>query len=166
MSYPRNVCAVAIAAVASAALSPSAVAEENNPCPCQAIGGGAPESLGDREGHSISVSQVSCRIDSGPLSGGVLTGSSIWEWDGPDAVELIGSGVIRKPGATAAYQESGGKLALTMADGKVTGWTATGRFTFVMATGSAASMASKSFIFSASQATCPAGQFASGLKPE
>jgi hypothetical protein len=37
---------------------------------------------------------------------------------------VLGNGVIRKPDATAVYQEKEGKIALTMADGKVTGWAA------------------------------------------
>ena len=58
------------------------------------------------------------------MSGGVSTGTIIWEWDGTNAVLLSESGVIRKPGSTLAYRGTEGKLALTMADGKVTGFTA------------------------------------------
>ena len=53
------------------------------------------------------------------MSGAVLTGTTIWEWNGPNAVLLSSNGVIRKPGATVVYQNTGGTLALTMADGKV-----------------------------------------------
>ena len=34
------------------------------------------------------------------MSGGVVTGSSIWEWDGTNAVLLSANSVERKPGAT------------------------------------------------------------------
>jgi hypothetical protein len=159
-------CAVATAAIALGAFAPSAFAQETTvTATCQAVGGGAPEPLGDREGHSISVGQVSCRVDDGLMSGGVLSGTDIWEWDSPNAVMLSNSGVIRKPGTTVVYVETAGKLALTMADGKVTGWTASGRATYAMATGSAASLAGKSFTYTA-KPTGPAGQFTSESKKE
>ena len=52
-----------VAAIAFAALAPGAVAQESTSTyACQDVGGGAPEPLGDREGHSILVAQVSCRV--------------------------------------------------------------------------------------------------------
>ena len=41
------------------------------------------------------------------------------------------------------YRDSDGKLALTMADGKVTGFTASGKGQAILATGSAASLGGK-----------------------
>ena len=134
-------------AIAFAAFAPNAVAQDNTITgTCQAVGAnGAPEPLGDRDGHGISVGQISCHIDSGPMKDGIVTGTFIWQWDGPNATLVSEHGVIRKPGATVVYVETQGKLALTMADGKVTGWTASSRGTDVVATGSAASMAGKSY---------------------
>ena len=77
------------------------------------------------------------------MSGGVSTGKIIWEWDGTNAVLLSDSGVIRKPGSTLVYFGTEGKLALTMADGKVTGATAALKGQQQLATGSAASLAGK-----------------------
>ena len=115
------------AAIALMAVAPSAVAQEStSTLACQDVGVSAPEPLGDREGHSILTSQTSCRVDLGPVSGGVSTGTDIWEWNGPKAVLLSSSGVVRKPGATVVYLSTAGTLALTMTDGKVTGWTASG----------------------------------------
>ncbi len=153
------------AAIALMAVAPSAVAQEStSTLACQDVGVSAPEPLGDREGHSILTSQTSCRVDSGPVSGGVSTGTDIWEWNGPKAVLLSSSGVVRKPGATVVYLSTAGTLALTMTDGKVTGWTASGRGTYPVATGSAASLAGKSFTFTA-KPTGP-GQFAAEFKTE
>src|SRR6516162_163549 len=106
-------------AIAFAAFAPNAVAQDNTITgTCQAVGAnGAPEPLGDRDGHGISVGQISCHIDSGPLKDGIATGTYIWEWDGPNATLVSEHGVIRKPGATVVYVETQGKLALTMADG-------------------------------------------------
>jgi hypothetical protein len=154
-----------VTALAFAAFAPGAVAQEDtNKETCQAVGASALEPLGDREGHSISISQISCRVDSGPMSGGVLTGTSIWEWNGPNAVLGSGNGVMRKAGATVVYVQTAGKLAVTMADGKITGSNASGRGTFAVATGSLASLAGKSYTFS-TKSTGP-GQFTAENKPD
>ena len=90
---------VASAAV-FAAFALSAVAEETTSVwTCQSIGGGGIEPVGDREGHAILVSKGGCRIDGGPLSGGVSTDVSVWEWNGPKAVRLSVTGVVRKSDA-------------------------------------------------------------------
>lgn len=151
-------------ALAFAAFAPAAVAQDAT-MTCQDIGADAPlEPLGDREGHAISIAQFSCRVDSGPMSGGVMTGTGIWEWNGPNAVLVSQLGAIRKPGGTVAFVDTRGTLALTMADGKVTGWASEGRVTFPVATGSAASLAGKSGIWKA-KPTGPA-QFAIEEKME
>ena len=143
-----SICGIATALIALSATAPSAVAQENTAAlTCQAIGwgDGPPEPLGDREGHGITVGEYSCRVNSGPQSGGVSTGTIIWEWDGTNAVELSESGVIRKPGSTLVYRGTEGKLALTMADGKVTGATASLKGQQQVGTGSAASLAGKPY---------------------
>jgi hypothetical protein len=153
-------------AIAFAAFVPNAVAQEiTTTGTCQAVGAnGAPEPLGDREGHGISIAPYSCHVDSGPAKDGIVTGTGIWEWDGPNAVLVSQHGVIRKPGATVVYVETQGKLALTMADGKVTGWAASVKGTYVAATGSAASMAGKPYTVTA-KPTGP-GQFTFEAKTE
>ena len=155
-----------VTAIAFAAFAPAAVAQEiTSTGTCQAVGlNGAPEPLGDREGHGISVGQISCHIDSGPMKDGIVTGTDILEWDGPNAVLVSEHGVVRKPGATLVYVETQGKIALTMADGKVTGWTAWAKGTNVVATGSAASLAGKSYTTMA-KPTGP-GQFTFEAKTE
>jgi hypothetical protein len=131
-------------AIAFAAFAPDAVAQEiTSTFTYQDVGSGAPEPLGDREGHTITVGQYSCRVDSGPMSGGIVTGTDVWEWDGPNAVQRSNSGVTRKPGATVVWAGTAGKLMLTTTDGKVTGFTASGQGANVVATGSAASLAGK-----------------------
>jgi hypothetical protein len=133
-------------AFALAAFGPSASAQEVAISSCQNFGGGPPEPLGDREGHSIQISQVSCRVESGPLKGGVLSGMDIFEWNGTNADQIAANGVIRSPEGTAVYEEKGGKLALTMTDGKVTGFTFTGAVgTYLMGSGSAAGLTGKSW---------------------
>jgi len=103
---------------------------------CQDVGNSSHEPLGDREGHAIEVNQYSCRVESGAWVGGVMTGTVIWEWDGPKATELSNSGVTHGPGGTVAYKGNGGEITLTTADGKVTGFTASGKGTNLLVTGS------------------------------
>jgi len=57
---------------------------------------------------------------------------------------LLESGVIRKPGAIATFELTEGKLALTMTDGKVTGFTASGKGRWPTATGTGSSTARRS----------------------
>jgi len=124
---------------------------------CRNVGVGPLEPVGDREGHSISVTAYSCSVDSGPLAGGVVTGSNVWEWDAPDGVLRSSIDVVRKPGAIAVYQESDAKTTAIITDGKVTGRTTRGGGTWVVASGSAASLAGKSTTWTAKHTG--AGQF-------
>jgi hypothetical protein len=139
---------LAAAVLAFAGFAPSAVAQNVRVLTCQDVGGGPPEPLGDREGHMIRVQQGSCRAD-GAYAGGVSTDEGIWEWDGSKAVELSGSGIVRKPGSTLAWKETEGNLALTITDGKVTGWTASGRGVNTLATGVWAKLAGKGYTWTA-----------------
>ena len=138
------------AALAFAAFAPGAVAQEVSKFSCQAVGAnGAPEPLGDREGHGITVITESCRNVGGAMDGALTTGQSIWEWDGANAKMLLESGVVRKPGAIATYEVTEGNLALTMTDGKVTGFTASGKGRWPTASGTAASLAGRSWSYKA-----------------
>jgi hypothetical protein len=82
----------------------------------------------------------------------------MWEWDGPKATQISNTGVARKPGATLAWKDAEAKLTLTMTDGKVTGWTGSGRGANLVATGGWASMAGKSYTWTA-KSLGPASQF-------
>lgn len=137
----RCVCGIAIA-IAFAAVAPSAFAQENSfTLTCQDVGFIAPEPLGDREGHLITVAENNCHVDLGPLSGGVLTGQYIYEWDKGNGVLISGSGVVRKPGSTVVFRDTEGTLSLVITDGKITGITGSGRGTFPLAVGAGASLA-------------------------
>lgn len=129
---------------------------------CTSVGYNPPEPLGDREGHAVAATQFSCRVDGGPWDKGVLTGSTIWEYDKTNAVALAGAGVTRKPGATSTYRNTEAKLALTMTDGKPTGFTGSGRGVYTMTTGSAAALAGKTYTFTF--ATSGPGQFVVDVK--
>jgi hypothetical protein len=147
MKYLLSVCGIAAAAFALAA-APGAAAQENDfAASCLFFGSHAAELLGDRPGHAIAVGQYSCRIDSGPLTDGVFSGTNIVEWDKANGVLISGAGILRKPGSMAAYQLTDERFVLTMTGGNATGLTATGRGRWALASGGAASFAGRSFTF-------------------
>ena len=146
-----KICGV-VAAVAFMAVAPSAVAEEATKNVCQYIGHDSPENLGDREGHGIVVVSSTCRVESGPLEGGVLTAQYVWEFDKTTGTLIFGGGVVRKPGATVVYQYTEGNWAVTMTDGKPTGIISSGKGRWPVASGSAASLAGKTFTWTSKAA--------------
>ena len=137
---------VAAVVILGAFAPSSAIAQElHNHIVCRNVGAFAPEQLGDREGHALSIGEVSCQVTEGPLTGGVVTETSMLEWDGPKAKELSDYGVGRKPGDTWAFQHTDGTLELTMTDGKPSGWTASGHGIVTLATGNLASLNGKKY---------------------
>jgi hypothetical protein len=159
---PRFRSCICIAASALVSVGAAAQSGTTAKLYCHTVGNGAPEALGDREGHAISAGQFTCRVEGGPGDGGVLTGISINEWDKGNSVVLSASGVTRKPGAVIAYQQIEGKASMAMADGKVTGMTGAGRGRYVLATGTAAAYAGRTYSYTFSM-TGP-GQFVVDVK--
>lgn len=155
-----------VAAIAFAAFAPGVVAQEVSfKLVCQEVGGaGDPEPAGDREGHMISVDHYSCRMEGGPMDGAVVTGGDITDWDKSNGTLVLGDAVVRKPGGFAAYQDAAGTVVLTIADGKVTGATGAGKVHWVVATGSAAPLAGKTFSYTFK--TTGAGQWEANATSE
>jgi hypothetical protein len=137
-----------VTAIAFAAFAPSAGAEELSfKLICQDVGAFSPEPVGDHEGHMMSVDRYSCRMETGPMSGAVVTGSDVTDWDKGVGVEVLGDAAVRKPGGFGVIQDTEGKIALTITDGKVIGFTGSGKVHWVVATGSAAPLAGKTFSY-------------------
>jgi len=66
-------------AIAFASFTPGAFAlEVTSTYTCQDVGTGAPEPLGDREGHTVTVAQCSCRVDSLSAARGQANRCSPW----------------------------------------------------------------------------------------
>ena len=79
-------CFGSLSAIAFALAAPSATAQElHGHQVCRIVGASAPEQLGDREGHALSIGQTSCQVTEGPLAGAVVTETSMLEWDAPKA---------------------------------------------------------------------------------
>lgn len=121
---------------------------------CNTHGPNWVEPVGDRDGHAVLVSEGNCVIQGGLLDGTVQTQQTIWEYDKGVGTMLSSHGVSRKPGAMAVFVNASGTQTLQMTDGRVTGWTATGKGKTPMASGAAASLAGKTYSWTA-RATGP-----------
>ncbi len=143
----KNFAAVSIALMLSAGAVGQTPGTDKSICTF--IGVNPQEQLNDRQGHAISISQFTCRAEGGLLDGAVMTGSQIYEWNGANAVGHAGYGVYRKPGATLIYVNDEMKNMLTMTDGKVTGFAASGRGHYALATGTVESLAGKTYTYTA-----------------
>jgi hypothetical protein len=118
---------------------------------CHNSGPHPTEAFGDRSGHAVQVIDSSCTMqgEGGPLDGTVLTQQSVWEYDKGASTLLSSHGVYRKPGTMAAYVSSAGTLSLEATEGKVTGWTASGKGRIAGASGSAAALSGKTYSWTA-----------------
>ena len=143
---PSAVCCAACLAIAASVSAPAAVAGEVSKALCQAVGPvSALEPLGDHEGHGITTYSISCRVESGPLAGGVSTMSGVLEWDKGTATVISGTDVVRLSDGVAVEGAVEGKITLTMVGGKVTGFTGAGKSRWQTAGGSAVALAGKTF---------------------
>jgi hypothetical protein len=141
------------AAIAIVTAAPAAKGEELAKFNCQAVGRvDTFEPAGDRDGHGILASAASCSAASGLLEGGLGTVQGIWEWDKTTGALLTEGGLIRKPDAIVVFQMTEGKIDLTIAEGKVTGFTATGKGRLPFASGGMAAIAGKTFTWTSKSA--------------
>ena len=137
-------CLGGLPAIALALGAGSAAGQElHNHDICHRVAFLPPDPLGDREGHALGITQDNCETVEGVGKGAVWNNYSMWEWDGTKAKELAGYGVARKAGATTTFRDVDGTLELTLTDGKVTGWTASGNSVVTMGTGDWASFNGK-----------------------
>jgi hypothetical protein len=141
-------CAILVASMGSETVFAQATATSAR-VTCNNIGGSAPEPVGDRDGHTLQVAEASCTVQGGPLDGAVLTQNTLWEYDKGVGNMISSHGVYRKPGAMAIYVNSAGTINLVMTEGKVTGWTASGKGRYAMASGSAVSLSGKTYSWTA-----------------
>jgi len=130
-------CIGGLSAIALSLAAPSAKAQEIGREICREVGHTAFEPLGDRQGHAISHSEVSCKTKDGLTAGAVRTESSLFEWDGATGTLVSSYGVDRGPGGgVMAFQDVDAKIDLTMtAGGRPIGWTGSGHSIVTLASG-------------------------------
>lgn len=135
-----SVIALSLVALSSSAPAQTAVIFRST---CQDVGMSGRDALGD--GRSISVGQYSCKVEGGIADGSLQAGMVIWEWDKTNAVMQAGNGVIRRPGSLAVYQNTEGKVSVTVVDGKMTGFSGNSKGVYKTATGGMSALAGKSW---------------------
>lgn len=145
----KTICGVVVVALATAAASALAQTPITGKAYCVSVGMSPMEPIGDRAGHALQVATYSCRSEGGPMDGGVMTGSNIYEWDGGKAVLLSATGVGRKPGSILSFLATEGTTTLIMTEGKVTGFTGLGKGIVKFASGSAAVLNGKTYSYTA-----------------
>jgi hypothetical protein len=133
---------------------------------CQAFGVSTREELADRQGHALTAGSTSCRVEGGPMNGGITTISTASEVDGDGTKMLVTHAITRKPGSIVVTVGEVGKSTLVRgADGKVTGTTGSGSGRYVIAIGDGASLSGRKYTYTV---TTTAGQavYAVDVKPE
>jgi hypothetical protein len=144
MSLKEDAMKYRLGAAASLLLVFSGTAMADNVFNCQDVGLTSPEPVGDQNGHVLIIDNFSCRVEDGPMAGGVMTGTVAWDLTKGKGTLLSGTGVIRKPGSLVIYKDLDGALNLTINEkGEVTGGGASGTATWVFATGDAAPLKGK-----------------------
>jgi hypothetical protein len=148
MPHIPNLISVVLLVGGIFVIPPTAYADPNrSKSICQSVDDGAPQPIGDREGHMMAVYAVTCRVVEGEPSGGVSSGRVIIEWDKSHASLIAGGGVMRSPGSLSVFQNIEEHGDATVADGKVTGFASSGRGKVIWASGAAASAVGKSYSY-------------------
>ena len=131
---------------------------------CYSAGSNAVEPVGDRPGHAFETGDYTCNVVGGPMDGAVETGTYVWEWDKTAISALVNTGIDRKPGGMVVYQDSEGKATAILSDGKVTGFTGSGRGKILSSAGVAANWSGRSYSYTFQSTGF--NQFAVGIRIE
>ena len=143
-----NLSAVVLLVGGIFAITPTAYADPNrSKSICQSVDDGAPQQIGNREGHMLAIYNVTCRVVEGQPSGGVSSGKVIIEWDKTHAKLIAGGGVLRSPGGMSVFQNLEESGDATVADGKVTGFASSGRGKIIWAAGAASGAVGTSYSY-------------------
>ncbi len=110
---------------------------------CSIIGPIGLEPIGDRDGHLLRSYDYSCVGTDGLFKGGVSTGVSISEMDGPKVTFLLTGAVHRAAGGLAVGETLEGSGSTVIQDGKPARATASGTVIFKFASGTLASLSGK-----------------------
>jgi hypothetical protein len=148
MPYLPNIIGATVLVSGIFAIGPTAFADQSrSKAICHNVDEGAPQPIGDREGHMMAIYDVTCSVVEGQPSGGVSSGKVIVEWDKTHATLIAGGGVMRSPGSIVVFQNTEEMGDATVADGKVTGFASSGRGKIIWSTGVDAPSVGKSYSY-------------------
>lgn len=114
---------------------------------CRSVGETAIEPVGDHDGHAVSIGAYTCTIEGGPLDGGVVEGSVVYEWEAGSGVLLTGHGVARRPGAVYVSENTSGRVRLRVIDGKAGGLEGAGTGVYRLAAGAASALSGRRYAY-------------------
>lgn len=124
---------------------PSTAADIRYHSDCRIVETGKLKQFGN-QGQNAEITHFKCRITGGLLDGFAVTGTNIWEPDQRGGRTLLGSLAIgQKTGSTIVYEVHQGTRKRRTTRGRLVGWESTSLGSYRLATGSAASLAGKTF---------------------
>ena len=139
----RLIASILISTIWLIGTSELASAETIGRTACTIIGPIGLEPIGDRDGHLLRSYDYSCVGVDGLFKGGVSTGVSISEMDGPKVTFLLTGAVHRSAGGLAVGETLEGTGSTVTQDGKPARATASGTVIFKFASGTLASLSGK-----------------------
>jgi hypothetical protein len=139
----RIIVTVVCSTIGLISTSGFAVAENIGRFDCSVVGPVSQDPIGDKDGHRLVTVQYSCLGVEGMLKGGLYSGSSTSEWDGPKGTYFTGGGIIRAAEGLAVTQLTEGTGAAIMKDGKAAGNEASGKGLIKFASGTLAALSGK-----------------------
>ncbi len=145
----RSVRIASLALLAGCASAQSQVPPQSWTAECRNIGPTVMEPIADRPGHAIHRSEFVCVNRGGPMDGGEGLGSNTWVWEPGKAAAVSGDAIYRRPGAIAVLRTVESQLATQMQDGRLVGWTSTGRLAVASAHGAWSGESGKGYRYTA-----------------
>jgi hypothetical protein len=139
----RLIASILLSTIGLISTNESASAETIGRLECNILGAVGLEPIGDRDGHLLRSYDYSCVGVDGLFKGGVSTGISVSEVDGPKVTFLLGAAVYRTTGGTAVGQMLDATGSSVMQEGRPTRGTASGKIMFKFASGTMAAISGK-----------------------
>lgn len=145
----RMIASILLSTIGLVSGSGFASAETVGRFECNIVGAIGLEPIGDHEGHLLRSYDFVCEGVDGPFKGGVLTGLSVSEIDGPQVTFHLLDGVYRTAGGLAVGQTLEATGRTVMQEGAPVRATNSGKLIFKFASGKLATLSGKTFNFAA-----------------
>ena len=112
---------------------------------CQVVPG-AHDVIDASSRRALVGASLSCRVEGGPMDGGLMAGTTLGEVRGDAYVGFSGSSVTRKPGSLlVSVHNEFGQRTVRDSDGKVKDMQGSGRGRYVLAIGDAAPLSGRNY---------------------